>query len=497
MRSQPPSAVIHGNPVKRRLAKVIARVDAQWLALAVVLLAAVLFRVHDLSRTSISLDEAVSWKQARLPFFEMLSATAHDNYPPLHNLILHITIALFGDSELALRAPSALFGIATVGLIGMLGTVLWGRTTGLLAALFLAMSGYHVWYSTEARMYSLFAFTSTLFVYMVVQLACRPKWTTVAGCAAAGTALLYTHFYGIFVFVGVGVFVFFALARQAAWMRTSRVEWLIAQAVPIIVFLPWAIILVHRTRRVLLKGFWIPDPTGEFVLQSLAKLAGGEITLIIISVLAFLSVMNLGRGTHGSDRLVHRPQPDWQIGIVLTWLITPFIGGYLFSIVGKPILLDRYLICALPAGVLLAARGCTTLASHKLIFTLAVACVVFAAVPNLNYQAFFRLRPDVRAAMQEFAAQYRPSDKVIFVEHVQIPSQYYYRNSIVDSMSVQPEELSLTEIEASRLWIIIRDASPQSLQSLKSGLPAAYKMEFEKSWRHGPHLLLLIRSPTT
>ena len=141
----------------------------------VVLLAAGL-RFHDLDRTSLWLDEAVSWQQASQPFLEMIAATARDNYPPLHNIILHVTIALFGDGETALRAPSALLGVANVYVLYLLGSALWDRTTGLIAALLLTVSGFHVWYSTEARMYALLAFTATLFVLTVVYATRRPNW---------------------------------------------------------------------------------------------------------------------------------------------------------------------------------------------------------------------------------------------------------------------------------------------------------------------------------
>ena len=97
----------------------------------------------------------------------MLAATARDNYPPLHNIILHFTIAMFGNPEMALRAPSALLGVGSVYLLYRVGALLWDRTTGLIAALLLALSGFHVWYSTEARMYTLLSFTATLFVLTV------------------------------------------------------------------------------------------------------------------------------------------------------------------------------------------------------------------------------------------------------------------------------------------------------------------------------------------
>ena len=216
------------------------------IGLVVVLIVAAVLRFYDLDRTSIWLDEARSWRQARQPFIEMLAATARDNYPPLHNIILHFTIALFGDSETALRVPSALLGVGTVYLLYRVGTLLWDRTTGLIAALLLALSGFHVWYSTEARMYALLSFTATLFVLSVIQATRRPNWMTLAGCAAAGTALLYSHIYGSFIFVGISLYVSAALLMRASWINVGWRGWIISQAVAVALFLPWADVLLDR-----------------------------------------------------------------------------------------------------------------------------------------------------------------------------------------------------------------------------------------------------------
>ena len=159
--------------------------DLLLVGLALVLTVAAGLRFYDLGSTSIWFDEAVSWQQATLPFFRMLGATSHDAHPPLHNIILNATITLFGDSEIALRAPSALLGVANVYVIYRLGTVLWDRITGLFAALLLALSPFHIAYSSEARTYTLLAFTATLFVLTVVRALRSPSWATLAASAAA------------------------------------------------------------------------------------------------------------------------------------------------------------------------------------------------------------------------------------------------------------------------------------------------------------------------
>ena len=81
--------------------------------LAIVLFGAAL-RLYGLDRTSLWNDETISWFEARQPFWGMIQATAHDNALPLYHVILYAVIQLFGDSEIALRLPSADVPLAEV-----------------------------------------------------------------------------------------------------------------------------------------------------------------------------------------------------------------------------------------------------------------------------------------------------------------------------------------------------------------------------------------------
>jgi hypothetical protein len=442
------------------------RVNLYSLGLALVLIIAAVLRFHDLNRTSLWFAESVSWWQASLPFVKMIKVTAKDNYPPLHNIILHVTMALFGDSEAALRSPSALLGVATVYLIYKLGVALWDRMTGLMAAVLLAISGFHVWYSTEARMYALLAFTSTLFVLTVVYAVRRPNWTTLVSSVAAGTALLYSHVYGTFVFAGVNLAVIIALTVGAPWVRVSRRSWIVAQAISAVLFLPWAICLFYRARNVM-QGFWIPEPTPSFALEQFFEVAGGLSAFLTFAGLGALSVISIppcypARGERGEGESFAFDAPgwlrlDWQNGLLLFWLIIPVFAGYLISVVGQPIFYHNYLISSLPAGLLLVARGIRSLSFNPLVSAMAFVIAVCVSLPNLKYQAFERLNDDHRGAMQAFSSQYMPSDRVFYLRGgwARFPSQYYYRKAILDSRRSNLDKISAEDIDVDRFWLVV------------------------------------------
>jgi mannosyltransferase len=136
------------------------RVAAPLLLLAITLLGGAL-RFYAIGRKGLWLDEAFSvwlgWQ--RLP--EMWGWIARiDQHPPLYYTLLHLWMRL-GDDAATVRMLSAAASTLTIPIIYALGRRLAGLWIGLLAALVLAVSPFHVRFAQEARMYALLALTAS------------------------------------------------------------------------------------------------------------------------------------------------------------------------------------------------------------------------------------------------------------------------------------------------------------------------------------------------
>ena len=120
---------------------------------------------------SLWLDEGTSAIVARdLGFSEILTRfSTGDFHPPFYYLFLKVWSNVFGTSELALRSLSVLAGVGTVYLVYLIAKKISNERSGILAATFLALSGLHIYYSQEARMYSLATFFVTLSVYFFIK----------------------------------------------------------------------------------------------------------------------------------------------------------------------------------------------------------------------------------------------------------------------------------------------------------------------------------------
>ena len=107
-----------------------------------------LFRICALDTESIWVDEGFSIRMANLDLSVMLEhVSKHDAHPPLYYSILHYWVNLFGDSEFAVRFLSVTFGFLGIFMIYKTGRLLLDKNVGILSALLLALSVFHIHYS--------------------------------------------------------------------------------------------------------------------------------------------------------------------------------------------------------------------------------------------------------------------------------------------------------------------------------------------------------------
>jgi hypothetical protein len=159
------------------------RVAAPLLLLAITLLGGAL-RFYAIDRKGLWLDEAFSvWLGGhRLP--EMWGWIAGiDQHPPLYYTLLHLWMRL-GDDVATVRMLSAAAGTLTIPILYALGRRLAGQQwTGLLAALILAVSPFHVRFAQEARMYALLAFVASASMACLAYLLTQAPGVTPNGSA--------------------------------------------------------------------------------------------------------------------------------------------------------------------------------------------------------------------------------------------------------------------------------------------------------------------------
>ena len=136
-----------------------------------IILIGLALRLIMLGEQSLWYDEGVTWLLSQMKnLADLIDWTAADIQPPLYYLLIWHTDIILGQSEWALRLPSVLFNTLTIPLIYVLARRLFpASSSALLAAALFAISPLMVYYSQEARMYTLLVFEATLASYLLLE----------------------------------------------------------------------------------------------------------------------------------------------------------------------------------------------------------------------------------------------------------------------------------------------------------------------------------------
>ncbi len=164
-------------------------------------------RLHALQAHGLWFDEILTALRSREDVGWLLWGSPPVRFRPVSYLITHFFLLLFGESDFIVRLPSVMEGILGLAVMYKMGATLYGRREGLLGALLLALSPFHICYSQEARFYALLLLLSLLTVlFLWKALAGGNRWFWVAFLVT--TALnVYNHPVACFVLVAELAFV--------------------------------------------------------------------------------------------------------------------------------------------------------------------------------------------------------------------------------------------------------------------------------------------------
>lgn len=385
------------------------------VALAVVALAIGLF-TRFVTRSSLWLDEALSVNIAQLPLGEMTEALKHDGHPPLYYAILHGWMNVFGSGDVAVRGLSGLFGIATLPLVWMLGRRKGGTVLAWVAVAVVAVSPFAVRYSNETRMYSLVILLVVIGWLLIDDIVDRKKSTVgrFIGLAFVGAALLYSHYWSIWLLGAVGITSLWKIWRAPD--RPSRRPWTgiaIAAVIAGVAFIPWLPTMLYQSANTGTPWAKASRPSSAFsiVLADNGGGAYGEQTLVgaMFAIAMVLGIFGIAidRRTTALDL---RTRPSLR-GAAWIAALT-FVIGCVVSFAASSAFASRYSAVIFPFLALLAAAGCVCFASRWVRFGVVAVFCSFLAVGafwNVIWQ-----RTELKVIAEAVAASSQEGDIVVF-----------------------------------------------------------------------------------
>lgn len=341
--------------------------------LGAVLVVALVVRVRALTAESLWMDEvySITYATERSTLAILTELPLEDPHPPLYYLLLRGWTAVFGTSTVATRSLSVVFGVAAVGLLFALGRRLYDRETATIASAMLALSGMHLYFSQDTRMYSLYTALSVASLYWYVRLVFDGDRSrrTLAGYVATTVLLGYTHVFGLFLILAQNCYLLVHALRSE---RSRAVEllrdWVGLQAVTALLLGPFLAVLGMR-----LLGYppfdsasptWIPVPEPGLLVDTVARYfeygwlwdswAIGFITgSFVLAGWALVSDADPEDPAGRLDRLL----PSRRATFLLVVLVVPVVVPFVVSLTVEPIYRAKYTAAASIGLFLLVARG--------------------------------------------------------------------------------------------------------------------------------------------
>jgi mannosyltransferase len=449
-----------------------------------------LLRFYAIDRGSVWVDEATSIDFARMPLGDLLTAVRSDEANmAFYHLVLRLFL-LFGESALVVRTLSALCGVATIVLVYLLGRRLFDERVGLVAAALLSVDVFHIWFSQEARGYSLAVLLVCVSTYLFLAIVERPdRRAPWIGYVASSVLAVYSHVFAVFVIASHW------LSLGPKRLHETGPGRIAGAMVAIAAFLaPLAVFLLGQDQG---QISWIPPTSLVMVLLTVDALAG--FNLVLLALLLGGLVWVLRDFTKGDEETFARR----LLGVSVVF---PIAVVALVSVV-KPLFFFRYFVVLLPAATILVARVlCPRHASSKVkkaIIVAGVLALAFNAVLNAGYyRTMDNWEGDWRSATRFVLDHSRPGDAILFHAAGGVHAYgYYLRRANADPIPsptvvfplpeaaggakgarLEPTRNALEKASAGhpRLWVVLHH---EQFRTFPAAFLDAYRKVDERSFK--------------
>ncbi len=397
------------------------------------------------SITLIAIVDIVTSSQRSFWLDEIFSVNVSKNWGTLWNtlaqyepnmwfyyLLLHFWLQ-FGKTELFVRSLSIIFACVTVIAVYFLGTLLFTKAVGRLAALLLSVNIFFITYSQDARSYSLLVLLTTLSSYFFIKSMYYGKknyWLLYVVITALS---IYTQLYAVFILIAQVVSAPFLIAPHV------RLKYFfVSQGVIYMLLSPFLILPSVKNQLAEIV------PRYNDILSILTVLSGdlSILSLILVAIVLGNIFILFQKGHH---------KELYPIIFLLTCITLPISISFVFSFFVKPIISQRYLIVCLVPFTLVLANSVLTLRSKKVFLSLFFLIMIFSCIRiflwSLHIDEFSKLDINNEPWRQtvSYSLSQGTSEKiaVLFYPYfLKIPYDYYLYDTPHRPITIKTIEIS-------------------------------------------------------
>ena len=485
------------------------------LCLSGILMLASILRLDHLSLRPFWLDEASIANPITTPLVNSWQTLIDSGNNAAYFYLLKSWSLLFGDSEVGLRSLSVILSLLSIIAIYKFGSRLGGKIVGLWAAFLLATSYFSVFYSIQARHYSLVILLSILSYYEFYILLENKKFKTIAWYIIFTVLGIYTHPWFLLLLASQFVYL---------WLNKKILKIFISQFFIILLSLPW--ILTLWQYRVNGANSWIVLTSLKTIFSTFYYFIYGSTGIyILFGLIATLFI--LGRFELTKEmiyyKLNHLNYPRINSSLVLllnylffTLLIALIVGRFIpFYEVG------RYEAVVLPAFILLLALLFSHIKNKWLVGALIVLLIIFSYIAVINERSSITNQTiNERSTVSSLLSLAQDGDRIVFTGLSRPSIEYYinhlnFQKKILKTNSF-PEEMAkhqayqdigkiikdnnntlpstsplINEIKSSihgRVWLVFTENNPFAL-SLKNEFQSQF---IEQAYLPGPYYYIIL-----
>ena len=362
-----------------------------WFFIAALLfIVAVVERVYGIDRQSLWSDELYAVIASYKPFAGAWRMMVDDSHPPGYLSFMYATLPITGYSDFGVRLHALLFGLLWTPLVFWLTRRWFSMQAALLASAVIASAYNAVYYSQEARAYSMLMVFNILNIFCFLEIlfsekAC--KWHRV-GFILSATAMLYLHYSG-FVFLSAEM-----LLCGLMWLARFRLnikELCIIFSVPLLLYSPWLGVMYANLVDAPRNWATSAVPTAQesyYVLQRLLAPDDGHMKFhcwALAAIVLCAAWQHWRQGLSQQLRIVY---------CLIFLMIVPVLAFYVESLVATPLFEKRYfLVSIMIEAVLVGWVGMRffMLCSEALANLLTIAAVFIYTVWTINANVAFGL----------------------------------------------------------------------------------------------------------
>jgi uncharacterized membrane protein len=375
--------------------------------------AGAMLRLTLLGHQSFWYDEAVSSRLAQAGLDDILSGRARDlGNPPFHLIFLHGWEKLFGLSDAALRASSAVVSVLSIPLMFSVGRRLLGERVALYATTIFALSPVQIYFAQETRTYALVTLICLLSTDLLLRALDEPRrfWLWASYTATVFLAM-YSHYFAAFLILAQIGFVLLTRREQGIILRLGGA--LVAAGLLYLVL--WVPSLVAQAST---KGNLGRSADTWYLHVAATPLVFGVGTTLVwkgdvgaarLALAALALAAFGGAAAFGAWSLRHKRGP---LTLLLLWFLFPIVLPVLVSVTLFPLYSVRYGLIAAPAYYLLIAVGLSELRATTR--TAVAGAMALTAAVSLGFYFTRMVKLDWRAVAAYVSPRLQPGDVLAF-----------------------------------------------------------------------------------